>query len=260
MIGTGIGLGLSGYRLRPGSFEPSWVSGLQLWLDASDPATLFQSSGGAAAVSDGDPIGQWQDKSGNSRHFVQASGTSKPALKTSIKNGRNVVRLDGVNDFLDGGDILDFGTGPFTLFFVIRNNATTDVPVFVKDTGNGTDLGIFIAINVAATNDGIYYFNGSSATTFGYGGSTVGWLQPSVIRTGTGSNGVTCYANGTLSATITDSRNLSNSRSIRLGQYATGSYGKYSGDFAEILVWNVALDSGQRQTIEAYLQTKWGVY
>lgn len=259
MIGTGIGLGLSGYRLQ-NNWNPSWFSGLQLWLDASDPATLFQSSGGAAAVSDGDPIGQWRDKSGNLRNFVQASGTSKPALKTSIKNGRNVVRFDGVNDFLDGGDILDFGTGPFTLFFVIRNNVTTDTPVFVKDSGNGADLGVFIALNAATANDGIYYYNGSAATTFGYAGSTVGWMQPSVIRTGTGSNGLTLYANGILRATITDSRNLSNTRSICLGQYATGSFGKYSGDFAEILVWNVALDSGQRQAIEAYLQTKWGVY
>ena len=56
MIGTGIGLGLSGYRMAAASFNPSKISGLQLWLDAADSSTILQSSGGSAASADGDEI------------------------------------------------------------------------------------------------------------------------------------------------------------------------------------------------------------
>lgn len=259
MIGTGIGLGVSGFRLPSVGFSPSSISGLQLWLDASDASTVYQAAAGSLATADGDPVGQWQDKSGNARHFAQASGTNKPALKTAIKNGRNVIRWDGVDDYLDGGDILDFGTGAFSIFIVLRNSVTTDTPVFVKDNGNGSELGVFISLNSVSSNSGITYWNGSN-NTFGYASATVAWMQPSVVRTGTGANGVTCYANGSLGATLTDSRNLSNARSIRLGQYSTGSFGKFSGDFAEILVWNVALDSTQRGQVNTYLRSKWAVY
>ena len=46
-------------------FTPASISGLQLWLDASDSGTLFQNSNGTtAAAADGDPVGYWVIKAG----------------------------------------------------------------------------------------------------------------------------------------------------------------------------------------------------
>ena len=46
-------------------------SSLGLWLDASDATSITSSSG---------LVSQWNDKSGNARHAVQATSSSQPTL------------------------------------------------------------------------------------------------------------------------------------------------------------------------------------
>ncbi len=52
------------------------ITGLALWLDASDAATLFQASDGTTpATANDDPVGYWGDKSGNGRRrFYKRNG------------------------------------------------------------------------------------------------------------------------------------------------------------------------------------------
>ncbi len=73
------------------SFTPASISGLQLWLDAADAATITQV---ANAVS------QWNDKSGNGRNFEQTTGSRQPLTNTSTLNGRNALDFDGAGDNL----------------------------------------------------------------------------------------------------------------------------------------------------------------
>jgi hypothetical protein len=72
-----------------------------LILDPYDLTTLFQDSGGTTPVTtDGQPVGLWQDKSGNGRHFFQATAGSRPTFRSSA--GINWVEFDGTNDWLRG--------------------------------------------------------------------------------------------------------------------------------------------------------------
>lgn len=55
-----------------------------LILDPSDLSTLFQDSAGTTPVAaDGDPVGRWNDKSGNGHDFIQATSGSRPAYRVS---------------------------------------------------------------------------------------------------------------------------------------------------------------------------------
>jgi hypothetical protein len=71
----------------------------------ADPSTIFganlvawyKSDAGTSTTTDGNPISQWDDQSGNS-HNLTATGTAEPLYKTAIRNGMPVVRFDGVND------------------------------------------------------------------------------------------------------------------------------------------------------------------
>lgn len=121
MIGFGLGL----WDNHGGSgFNPLALSPL-LWLDASDASTLYTDSGLTTLVAaDGDPVGGWKDKSGNTRHATQASGTNKPAYKTAIKNGFSVVRFDGVNDVLSSSAFALSGTASRWAFFVYQDKNT----------------------------------------------------------------------------------------------------------------------------------------
>jgi len=75
---------------------PKTISGLQIWLDANDSTTLFDSDvGGNIVVSDNATIGRWEDKSGNNFHVTQSNVSFRPVLRTRIRNNRNVLRWDG---------------------------------------------------------------------------------------------------------------------------------------------------------------------
>lgn len=87
--------------------DPLWplkhLPELQAWYTFDDAAYLRQNSDGTGAVAaDGDPIGYCMDRSGNSRHIIQATTGFKPTWKTGIRRGRAVARLDG-DDHLDNG-------------------------------------------------------------------------------------------------------------------------------------------------------------
>ena len=73
------------------------VPGMTYWLDASDLASLTK--GGDNKVS------QWSDRSGNSRHFAQATATLQPLYVPDALGGKPAVRFDGADDQLVFGSV-----------------------------------------------------------------------------------------------------------------------------------------------------------
>ena len=73
------------------AFVPNKISGLKLWLDASDISTVSQSGGS---------VSEWGDKSGGN-NATQLTGVSQPTTGTRTISGLNVIDFDGVNDFMN---------------------------------------------------------------------------------------------------------------------------------------------------------------
>lgn len=81
------------------AFTPLNIAGLALWLKAD--GVLWQDAARTVpAVADADPVGAWDDASGNGRNAVQATAAKRPILKLNVQNGKPGVRCDGVDDFL----------------------------------------------------------------------------------------------------------------------------------------------------------------
>lgn len=253
MIGTGIGLGLSGYRLAPAGFSPFSISGLQLWLDASDGSTLYQSSGGSLATFDGDTIGQWRDKSGNSRHLLQADGLKKPQLKTSIQNARNVVRFDGTSD------AMKLGTG-YTI-----GSVYTVFAVAVRRTGGDASYSYMMDGQAANSACGFLMYFGGSGQPFAFGNGG-GWIIGSAVSVG----GAVCAAgvsNGTSSLLVQNGTTYTSGSAagasqtiLTLGNTGAGTDRYFSGDFCEVIFYNSALSSTSYNQVLSYLNEKWSVY
>lgn len=72
------------------AFEPTEISGLKAWYDAS---TINQA--------DGTNVSAWLDSSGNEAHMYQSTTSAQPTLQTNELNGRAVVRFDGTDDFMN---------------------------------------------------------------------------------------------------------------------------------------------------------------
>lgn len=87
--------------LRPPDPFQIFGSNLKGWYSAWDAATLFKDTARATPVTaDGDAVAGWADKSGNGNHLQQATAGNRPLYKTSIQNGRSVLRFDGTDDFI----------------------------------------------------------------------------------------------------------------------------------------------------------------
>lgn len=93
---------LSPRTLRPANnFTPRSITGLALWLDASDSSTLFQDAAATTpATATNDPVGAWLDKSGNGRHATQSTGANRPKANAAGMNGSRSVQFSGGNSEL----------------------------------------------------------------------------------------------------------------------------------------------------------------
>jgi len=223
------------------SFNPSSISGLQLWLDSSDSGTLYQDSAGVIpAINDGDPVGYWKDKSGNSRNFIQSTAANRPSLKTSIQNSKNIIRFDGSNDFIQPSGYA-VGPQPVTVFTVFKTNGT----------------GYHNIYDTAGSNP-MMWIDGSGQIEF----DVSGYRSSSVLNTAT----LVSYVNASSGGIITiNGVTATSPYNVALSSGSTTFFNRsggqtYKGDFYEMLIYNSALNTAQRQQVEQYLNQKWGIF
>ena len=245
-----IGLGLSPtipMGVAVPAFTPASISGLQLWLDASDSSTLFQNSNGTtAATAAGDPVGYWGDKSGNGRHATQSDGTKKPALNSSnyLQNAKNGILGDGVNDYLIT-TASGFLVEPYTYFVVVKSlNSNRFDRIVDSPNENGNFNGW--------TGNNYVMFSGSLAS----GGTRTTSTQLCTVL----------YSNLPVSSLL----RINGANSF--GPYDCGSgspstIGIFAGTlngFANVVMYEFlgfnGISDTNRNLIESYLNTKWGVY
>lgn len=136
------------------AFDPLSLSPA-LWLKAD--AGLFQDTlFTVPAVNDADPIGGWQDQSGNGRHATQTTVSRRPTLKLAIQNGRAVVRCDGIANTL-------VVTVPQVLplyIYASYGRSAGGVSVFAGRSANGPAM---YAGEASVLRPEVYW-NGASAT------------------------------------------------------------------------------------------------
>jgi hypothetical protein len=236
-----------------GSFTPADIATLALWLKAD--GTLWQDSARTTPVaSDADPVGAWDDESGNGRHYTQATGGNRPTFRTAVVNSEPVVRFAaGSAQWLGGPDFLTgFSAGEVVV--VVKLNAdppfsdggmwdfgsTADSEHYCyadgniyeefgttsrKSTGNPTPaLNSWRRYGVwSASGDFASYFDGASGSPhYSTGTNTVGWTTAPF-----------------------------------LGKSNAGFY--LDGDIAELVLSSAKLSSGDRSSLDSYLATKYGL-
>lgn len=225
------------------------VAGSALWLSTRDLTTLYQSSGGAAAVLDTDPVGQWQDKSGNSRHVAET--TNKPVLKLNQVNGLPSVRFDGVNDKLQALFTLN---APFTFFLVLSQLTWTANDVIVGGgAGDNFTFGQYSSSPGIAT---LWVGNGTtSARDANLPLTTFGIVE---VQEGSAGGGKFVKVNNNASTTQTGT-DAFDKGGITLGAHPNPSnFGNI--DIAEFLLYPSLLSAGQSTSVRDYLNQKFGVF
>lgn len=251
-------------RFVTAGFNPLTLSPA-LWLDAADASTLFDATTGGSLVAPDGSIARWEDKSGNARHATQGTVLSRPQRKTSIQNGRDVVRFDGSNDVLTFART-DFTA--FTLFAVFnRTGSNTYQSLFQAAQTSVARASCEIGVNNDINYGPVAVGSNGNATSYGKGG-ILSQSTPRLITArwqGGATNGAANYSLRQNGAAAT----LSNSAAVGVSfgtisvigaAYSGASIVSYlGGDIAEIIVCNEHITDSRLSATERYLATKWGI-
>jgi hypothetical protein len=124
-------------------WTPAFIS-TELWLDASDSDTITE-SGGA--------VSQWDDKSGNNRHAVQANTNYRPNYNITGFGGLPTVIFDGVNDGLVLSEFLN--SPDVTLFLAGQSSNNTEAAHGQFFIDYGDDIHGNKSIQIRNNNSGL---------------------------------------------------------------------------------------------------------
>ena len=235
-----------------------------LWLDASDLSAS--------------PVSAWNDKSGNSRNFAQATGANQPAYSaTSFNTSYPGVTFDGSSDFMSAGDTLDMGTNSLTVMSAVRYATSNNSGTIIAKTRYAGGAGRWTLYRTL------------TGATFGSGTQYDTVLQPDFLpgailqvansstsaringfvldRSTSGSCKIWNNGTNTASATFTgNTTDFNNTDQLWLGAFQNSSgttpptAGSYlNGVIAEVVVVQTAMSDTDRQKLEGYLAWKWGM-
>jgi hypothetical protein len=279
-------------RISLAAFTPARISGLQLWLDASDPWTLFDATSGGSAVAANGIVKRWEDKSGYARHATES--TNGPTRKTAVQNGFGTLDFDGTNDTLQIANsqstfaFLHQATQA-TVFTVYRptyssltGGDTEYYPIWETGSYSALGAGVDMMFNNAFGNSQMMDWRvagvGSAGRTrrrISGGAPNNSFSLQSIVTdnaNATPANRALLYRNGASNAgtTVTGSGfdngtvstgNASRNFTISGSGTATGASTAqfFNGDIAEIIIYNAALTDADRASVESYLIQKWAI-
>lgn len=214
------------------AFDPLALSPFA-WYDASDAATLTSSAGA---------VSQWNDKSGGARHLTGTAG-QQPITGTRTINGLNALDFDGVDDIVKSANVTQ--TQPITAFAVVKSDVATVTHHALGNTDPCPTLYIDGSSRWAA-------YAGASLTFTG-AVDTVNAHVLAADYTGTSSN---IYLDGALRASGTVGVNGWAAKPISVGgQNPSGA--PWDGMIGEVLIYPYLLSWTDRNSVHAYLGTKW---
>ena len=208
------------------------------WYDASDASTITESAG---------DVSQWDDKSGNAYHLTQSNGTYKPTTGTRTINSLNVLDF-ATGDFIDVNTATSYSQ-PNTIFLVYE----------LDSQGSGVANGVFCD-GFGASNRHLiayapnYWRNYAGTQISSSAGPSLASEQSThIFNTTTSSirvNGAVAVASASLGTQALSG--------LAVGRFSWGTAGNIDGGLAEIIIYNAAVSADDIDSIETYLQSKWG--
>lgn len=214
------------------AFAPTNISGLRLWVDASD----FVSAGA---------ISQWNDKSGLSNHLVQATGANQPTVILNQQNSKAVVYFDSLKKMFPSTNI-DSTTDFSMIFLSKKTESGSRVITLSSSTAN---------YSMMLNDDQNAYM--STPTHYQASNSTVSNTVYDVFIGTRSGNTMIMYKNNIVIA----STQIAFARaSTNFNQFGCNADLFYSNaNIAESLFYNKVLTTQERTDISTYLSTKWAL-
>jgi len=236
-------------RPRASGFNPKSIAGLEVWLDGNDSTTF---------TLNGSTVSEWRDKSGNSRHFSQATALRQPAITAAAKSGKAAVAF--TDDWMAGSYTYTIGS----IFVVWEHPTTVGADAYpsmvstrtvnaIKVANGSMNFGLMVPdsvnnVAVDPTPAGASYILNGVTPGAGFNLYNAGVA----VRTSP-------HRWQQLSATFTP---VAGSKPVVIGGDAFGASGERvmkNGHIGEVLIYSAALTASQVSAVNRYLSSKWGL-
>ena len=222
-------------------FTPLNLSNLSLWLDGSDPSTIT----GTTTVT------QWSDKSENGRNATAS------ANYPSYTSGTNYIQMSGSSWF--DAPLTFLVSTQYTLFFAVKRESSKVENFFMSSMDTTTNANLHIGLSPdTATIKYAQWANQVSPnpTVTAYTGNTA--TEPdNLFSFQQTSNQRIVYVNGVNISATSNTSLVAAQNSGKLGVYQTSPTTAWQGRFYEVIMFNRALSTAERQQVEGYLAWKY---
>lgn len=241
-----------------GPFTPATLSGLILWLDAQNVASI--------TMDGSNRVSQWNDLSSSNAPATAAVLANQPVYAAAQINAFPAMTFNGINQYFD---VPLFPTILECSVFVVVNSitsATSRVVFGKRSNSNGVPVSALIQITTTGTNTFTARDNLGAIGTATAAGSVTGPYCISGIKQIVGgvtmnlsvfrNNANTGVANGIAYSTTTGDNNTTVGAQYG-GSPVPNSY--TNSPIGEVVVYNRALTTPEQAQVYAYLQVKWGL-
>jgi uncharacterized repeat protein (TIGR01451 family) len=230
-----------------------------MWLDASS---------GTDATTDLAAVSTWTDQSSGGNSPTQ-TGTARPVFRSSLINGRPAVDFSGGDRFLEAADNSNLdNTSGLSIFSVVTPQNLNGDPqsivskrVDFNDSNNSYNLFFWTGDDLTVDING-----GGPANRHGTNQTFVNGTNylASVIYDGTLSQNdrVRMYVNSGLDSTHSnDSSSISDGGgALRIGLLGGNATSYSDMRLPELLIFNKALSTSEREQLDSYLNLKYNLY
>jgi hypothetical protein len=198
-------------------------------------------------------VSQWNDKSGNNRNFVQATGALQPETATNFINGLNTVYFN--NKVMTLADTSAMRPSSLSVVMLVETKTVSGRrDIFCNGSVSG-----FASNNwIVGTNGSALDFLGRTPASILSGGTVVinkpyfwSWVHTSAALTAF-SNRVTMFAD------VASTVGTNNTSGIFLGRNNFNN-DPANSKIGEILFFDRNLTLPELESIQLYLQNKWGI-
>ncbi len=221
------------------SAAPAAVAGdLVLWLKAGLDVT-------------GTSVSTWEDQSTSGFSATQGTAANQPAYNASAVNFNPSLTFDG-DDYMSLGNVMDYRSGADEWsFFCVFNPVNTGTLLSRASSGTSTDrqYQYYVSGGVAGNIIGGTANTGAATVT---GSWNIMESQVSTTAVNTWINGLADITNGGIGSSF-------ETTNVLLGARSGGAGFVYTGDIAEVIMYNKAMSAFEKDVIETYLGVKYGI-
>jgi len=238
----------------PPQLERTGVA-VEFWVRGDD---------GPDVTGDGESVATWSDRSGNARDATQSTAAKRPTLQTNEANGLPIVRFDGVDDDMGYGSaeiIPGLYPQPLTIGVLIRVAGASGRQHLLRiATGQAIEM-VLQFTDVANQSPLLGWRAGDRRGMSGNFGLSTWDTNSVVVFTSDGvdpasTNWIYTLDGASQTWARVDIGGAGNTNFIGSNS-ADADF--FNGDVAEIVIYTGELTASERQRLERYLGSKYGV-